>query len=687
MRFSGKKIFDIFPTLYPTFCLRFYSTAWRKSRASGSTVPKSATCESVTIQRKLQIKMEPTSSLSVSAPFPAIQLLVSQGGETREATLVDSCVLYLLKQKREEGMFLSSSLGDLLAPMMGVKVLWYDTNRTEIVQASSIRIIHGNNWQQQQQAISMSQSSRGFETSMLESLKRKRLISTLRDSSSLSTESIRNQLLPNSISQQSLPQSLQCHVNRASGDEIWNTESFNKRRKLNDYSSWLQERCKSIPPEPTLQPSSMASMGTFGSRNPLLNSLNDFQNLQQGMLQRQESSASSVISKNRMSNSNTSNNSLNCLREENEFLQRLLTAKRSSHLSGMVSRPFDSKKVPSPTKDMCRPASSTTKTSCVTANEAGKEWNTMYERLLKHMEERGLEKVPTRIHMDPELRNWVAQQRLDFKKRNLSRERQLLLRSIGFHRDKFTLKWDAKFERLQEFKKEHGHTNVPFHYAKDRQLGTWVSKQRVRIRQGTISEEEKARLEAIGFVPNRFNARWEEMFRRLVAYKKLYGDPNVPRVYEKDAQLAQWVLNQKDAFREGKMKPERQIKLEAIGFSWSTFYEGDLVWEKNFQKLLSHKALHGHIRFFKDQKLARWVALQQSLCSMGTLNEQRKELLVSIGLIASAGTQGKTSAGNCSPTAANSSQQQLSSSSMSPMGLRQSFSEWMNPAVNTPAFL
>jgi len=260
-------------------------------------------------------------------------------------------------------------------------------------------------------------------------------------------------------------------------------------------------------------------------------------------------------------------------------------------------------------------------------------WEFMYQRLLKHMEERGLDKAPVRVHMDPQLRTWVAQQRLDFKKRNLTSEQQFLLRSVGFHRDKFTLKWDAKFERLRGFKREHGHTNVPFHYAKDRQLGTWVSKQRVRIRQGTISEEEKVRLEAIGFVPNRFNARWEEMFRRLVAYKRVFGDANVPRVYDKDPQLAQWVLNQKDNFREGKMKPDRQIKLEAIGFCWSTFYEGDLEWEGNFQKVLAHKAVHGHVRFFKDAKLARWVALQQSLQSMGTLDRQRMDLLVSIGVL------------------------------------------------------
>jgi hypothetical protein len=308
----------------------------------------------------------------------------------------------------------------------------------------------------------------------------------------------------------------------------------------------------------------------------------------------------------------------------------MLSAKGANQWSGIASRPQIAKKVEATTE-----AASKDITTNIDTSTSGHSWDHMFGRLKKHMAERGLDKVPTRIPMDPVLRTWVAQQRLDFKKRNLSIEHQYLLQSIGFHQDKFTLKWDAKFERLQEFKKEHGHTNVPFHYANDRQLGTWVSKQRVRIRQGTISEEERVRLEAIGFVPNRFNARWEEMFRRLVAYKKIFGDANVPRLYGKDPQLAQWVLNQKDAFREGKLKPERQIKLEVIGFSWSTFYEGDLEWERNFHKLIAQKSMHGHIRFFNDPKLARWVALQKSLKSMGILNQQRMELLVSIGVIPS----------------------------------------------------
>jgi len=615
--------------------------------------------------------------------MPVIQLLVAQGGQELEATLVDPSVMYLLKQKREQGMFSSFSLGDLLAPNLGVLVRCSSTNRTELVEASKIRIAQYN---------PMARRGSGFAPQIMDESKvdRKHLISTLRESSSLAEEAIRRQYLP--LSQGVLPQAPSqgvlpqmsltqgvlprpplaqgvlppafSHENISLNDML---ASKRKRKLSNNYSSWLHEKYKSVSPETTVAAaSSLAAMNAA-------NNVRGFPNRTNIVSNDQRAAQSSERATNQYAPEMASffkNSKIDDL-----IAERLKSSselqKRASHLSGIL--------LPPQSGTNQQEQAQTTKEDANAMSGNSKAWECMYGRLLKHMEERGIDKAPTRINMDPELRTWVAQQRLDFKKRNLNSERQFLLRSVGFHRDKFTLKWDAKFERLRAFKTEHGHTNVPFHYANDRQLGTWVSKQRVRIRQGTISDEEKVRLEAIGFVPNRFNARWEEMFRRLVAYKKIYKDANVPRVYEKDTQLAQWCLNQKDNFREGKMKPERQIKLEAIGFSWSTFYEGDLEWEGNFQKLLAYKAMHGHVRFFKDPKLSRWVALQQSLHSTGTLNRQRMELLVSIGALPSAAQSAR---------AAMQQQQQASSSAMPPMALRQSFSDW-NPAhsSSTSTFL
>jgi hypothetical protein len=643
----------------------------RRRSSSGTKVKKE---EKFFIRHKSQKEktMELSSLSSIPAPSPAIHLMVTRGGREHEAMLVDPSVLYLLKKKKEEGMY-SASLGDLLAPRLGVKILWISTNRTELVEASSIRLIQKCNWQRNVQ-VSIHQSMRMEEALVND---RRRLISTLRASSSLASEAIRKQFLPQSLGV----------ISSHAGEHTWNNnDGSNKRRKLcNNYSSWLQQRSQLISPDITAV--------LENTRNDQITS--ERSNKKLGPY------TSSFSTRNNLSS------------DENVFLEHMLSAKHTSQWSGVASRAQAAKKA-----ETTEAASKDTTTTNTNTGSTGHSWEHMFGRLRKHMEERGIDKVPTRIHIDPELRTWVSQQRLDFKKRNLTNEHEFLLRSVGFHRDKFTLKWDAKFERLQEFKKECGHTNVPFHYANDRQLGTWVSKQRVRIRQGTISEEERVRLEAIGFVPNRFNARWEEMFRRLVAYKKIYGDANVPRVYEKDPQLAQWVLNQKDAFREGKMKPERQIKLEAIGFSWSTFYEGDLEWERNFRKLIAQKSLHEHVQSFKDPKLVRWVALQQSLQSMGIMNQQRMELLVSIGVIsppiAASASNAMTNAMSSAtarnilmtgmlPTpvadsaSSNASKYAMSSAAarsiaiassggVPPMTLRRSFSDW-NPTGKTDTFI
>ena len=75
----------------------------------------------------------------------------------------------------------------------------------------------------------------------------------------------------------------------------------------------------------------------------------------------------------------------------------------------------------------------------------------------------------------------------------------------------------------------------------DPHLGTWVNTQRCTQRNKNVTEEHKCLLDSIGFVWNmlspgtvRNSATWEEMYRRLVAYKTEHKDTNVPSLYEKD---------------------------------------------------------------------------------------------------------------------------------------------------------
>ena len=94
----------------------------------------------------------------------------------------------------------------------------------------------------------------------------------------------------------------------------------------------------------------------------------------------------------------------------------------------------------------------------------------MFERLKEYKEEYGDCLVPKRYADDPKLGLWVSRQRristLDDKTK---KERRDKLNSIGFvwsvreagRSSKLDKKWNDKFERLVQYKQEHGDCLVP----------------------------------------------------------------------------------------------------------------------------------------------------------------------------------------------------------------------------------
>lgn len=52
--------------------------------------------------------------------------------------------------------------------------------------------------------------------------------------------------------------------------------------------------------------------------------------------------------------------------------------------------------------------------------------------------------------------------------------------------------WTKHYEELKQFKKEHGHCNVPARYSKNRRLGIWVSAQRQQYKQMQLGVEEES---------------------------------------------------------------------------------------------------------------------------------------------------------------------------------------------------
>jgi hypothetical protein len=225
-------------------------------------------------------------------------------------------------------------------------------------------------------------------------------------------------------------------------------------------------------------------------------------------------------------------------------------------------------------------------------------WEAQVARLAAYKTAHGDCNVPRGWAEDPRLAGWVNSQRA--RKRQLDRgepgqgmtaERVARLTALGFVWGSTKIEmWEAQVARLVAYKAAHGDCNVPWGWAEDPRLASWVNSQRARKRKldrgkpsHGMTVEWAARLEALGFVwegPNASishpdDAKWEAQLARLAAYKAAHGDCNVPRGWAEDPRLSSWVNSQRARKRQLdrlRSKPsqgltaERAAKLEALGF-------------------------------------------------------------------------------------------------------------------------
>ena len=169
---------------------------------------------------------------------------------------------------------------------------------------------------------------------------------------------------------------------------------------------------------------------------------------------------------------------------------------------------------------------------------------------------------------------WVNYIRTACKKGKLSDQRRESLEELGLNlqfEDRHAY-WDARYSELVQYKQEHGDCHVSQKYSKMPKLGPWVSNQRTAYKNGTISEQNYAKLNDLGFrFTSGHESKWNDRYEQLIEFKKKYGHCNVPREpheYEDAPDLGKWVAHQRYQHRTRKLKDERFEKLHAIDFQW-----------------------------------------------------------------------------------------------------------------------
>jgi len=162
-----------------------------------------------------------------------------------------------------------------------------------------------------------------------------------------------------------------------------------------------------------------------------------------------------------------------------------------------------------------------------------------------------------------------------YQNKKLGDDRIKRLKDIGFIWRRISYipsrsSWEEMFDVLKEYKKDHGHCNVPCDWVENNlKLGVWVSNQRSKYRNNTLSKDRIKRLKDIDLVWNRLGSHWEKMFDTLKEYKKKYGHCNVPHDWvENNLKLGIWKNNQRQSYRKRKLSEDRIKRLDDIGFVW-----------------------------------------------------------------------------------------------------------------------
>jgi hypothetical protein len=136
---------------------------------------------------------------------------------------------------------------------------------------------------------------------------------------------------------------------------------------------------------------------------------------------------------------------------------------------------------------------------------------------------------------------------------------------------------------------------------------------------------------------NKTDIIWHSWYAKLIEYVNTHGNPHVPRTYEADRKLANWVWTQrqrKDRDYSGAKKlTSKQVKLlNAIGFYWDPREE---IWVTRFEELISFRGEFGHCNAELEpgySKLHEWLKRQRVIKAEGRLDPEHQRLLESLGV-------------------------------------------------------
>lgn len=193
--------------------------------------------------------------------------------------------------------------------------------------------------------------------------------------------------------------------------------------------------------------------------------------------------------------------------------------------------------------------------------------------------------------------------------------------------------WRQGVGLLREFAGHHGHAMVPGGQLVDGfPLGAWTKARRAEFRKGSLNEERRRTLEALpGWAPDVRQARRDSFMSALRAFVAREGHAIVPRGHtEATLQLGNWVHQQRNDYRRGRMSERRRKVLDCVpGWVWEPFRESA---ERMLDAVRQFADEHGHADVPYTHRdgsfsVGVWVSEQRALHRDGRLDGERKAAL------------------------------------------------------------
>ena len=255
---------------------------------------------------------------------------------------------------------------------------------------------------------------------------------------------------------------------------------------------------------------------------------------------------------------------------------------------------------------------------CYQVDDGKTRIETNVERLVEYYDKHGHFNI--KRTEDKGLYSMISKLRKKWNDGKMSQEDKKKLDDIGF--DCTITGMDKNVERLVEYYDKHKHYNIK--QTEDKGLYLMSCNLRKKWKEGKMSEEDKKKLDDIGFDFEISNV--DDAIERLVEYYDKNGHYNFKK--KEDKGLYGTALHLKKKWKDGKISQEDKRKLDDIGF---TFEIRDIP--PNTERLVEYYDKNGHynIKQTEDKPLYKAAYYLRKKWKEGKMSEQEKKKLDDIG--------------------------------------------------------